>query len=346
MNAKMKAKLSDGFDCHVFACFDVHTLVIESEVLRQNPLGDSHLRRHPVLVPRGAAPASGWPVVFVLSGFTGSGHHAFNFKTFESNTPEVLDRCAAKGEAPLAVYVFVDAMTSWGGSQFLNSQGMGRYEDHIADEIRRAVSEQFQVTESAERWCVTGGSSGGYGALHLASRYPRWFGVAAAIAPDSFFEASLLPEIYQALPLIEKLGGVVGVRRELEAGKLTKRKDSHVLLNVIAMGLCYAGDGRGDFDLPVERVSGKILSPVWEKWLRHDPVVFLRDRAAAVRELKNIYLDVGTRDQFHLQFGTRQIRQVLSEIGLVPQYSEFDGTHWDIAERRPYVWKWLKTLWG
>jgi hypothetical protein len=38
-------------------------------------------------------------------------------------------------ESPPALIVFVDASTSWGGSQFLNSSSTGRYLDYLCDEV-------------------------------------------------------------------------------------------------------------------------------------------------------------------------------------------------------------------
>jgi enterochelin esterase-like enzyme len=324
----------------------VQTLATVSEVLKDNPLGDPYERFHPVLRPVGPEPAYGWPVVLILSGFTGNGPNSFNQKTFESNFPATLDAAVTKGEAPKALYVFCDAMTAWGGSQFLNSDGMGRYEDFVADELVTAIKTQLPAASAAEKWCVTGGSSGGYGALHLASQRPDVFGYAAAIAPDSFFEASLLHEIWTAMPTIQKAGGLRGVQEELANGRLRKRKEAHVVLNVVAMGLCYASDGRGDIEFPIDPRSGRLLPEIWKKWKRHDPVEFLVARAENVSKIKAIYLDVGTRDQFQLQYGTRQIFEVLKSQGANVSYREFEGNHFDIGDRRPEMWKWLLKAWS
>ena len=339
------AQVLSGLEAFEIANFSVHTLVVKSHALEGNPLGDSTTRRNPVLVPRKTAPAGGWPLVLVLSGFTGNGPNAFNVKTFEENLPQTLDKCRAKGEAPDAVYVLCDAMTSWGGSQFINSEGMGLYEDFVL-EVVDAAAGAFPVSREKSRNCVTGGSSGGYGALHLGSAHPDRFGLVAAIAPDSFFEASLWPEILGAWPAIEKMGGVAAAKAELEAGKLMRRKDAHHILNVIAMGLCYAPDGKGSVRLPIDRETGLLENATWASWRKHDPVVFLKERAENVRKLEGIFLDVGTRDQFHLQYGTRQIKKVLDGIGARASLTEFDGTHFDIGERRPEVWKWLKERWA
>jgi enterochelin esterase-like enzyme len=338
--------LRSGLEIHAFRHFRLQTLVIESQALKNNPLGDSHVRANPILVPVSEPPREGWPVVFVLAGFTGNGPNYLNLKTFEENMPQVLDKCRERGEAPDALYVLCEAMTVWGGSQFLNSEGTGRYEDYIAQEVTEAVRKSFHVEADASRWCVAGGSSGGYGALHLASRHAETFGLAAAVAPDSFFEASLLPEIWTAIPSIEKLGGVAGVRSELESGRLMKRRESHAMLNAIAMGLCYAPDGRNDVDFPVDSKTGVVKPERWQRWKAHDPIEFLKMRHDEIKKLSRVFLDVGTRDQYHLQYGTRQIRAVLEAAGTAVDYSEFEGNHFDIGERRPEIWKWLRAQWS
>lgn len=340
-----ESRLHEGFQIQRFRHFKVATLAVESSALKGNPLGDAFHRSHPVLIPLGQAPQGGFPVVFVLAGFTGNGPNYFNLKTFEQNMPSVVDEARARGEAPDAVYVFVDAMTSWGGSQFLNSEGTGRYEDHVALEIPLALRAQVPlVTGDHARWCVMGGSSGGYGALHLASAHPGVFGMSAAIAPDSFFEASLLPEIWTALPTLQKLGGVRGVKAEMAQGRFLKRKEAHSVLNAIAMGLCYAPKGDG-VEWPISDSTGLLREDVWHKWKTHDPIEFLRAREDQVQKISRVFLDVGTRDQYHLQYGARQIRSVLEDLEVDLAYSEFEGNHFDIGERRPEVLKWLATTW-
>jgi enterochelin esterase family protein len=336
----------DSVSVSEFQYFLAGTIVVQSDVLKGNALGDPTVRKNPVLIPKGSAPVQGWPVVLVLSGLFGNGPHAFNLKVFEPNTPEAIDQCAGRGEAPRAVFAFCDAMTFWGGSQFLDSAGTGRYETFVLRELVPAIRTHLPAAQDSGQWCVTGGSSGGYGALHLASRAPEVFGRVAAIAPDSFFEASLLPAVRTALPVIDGFGGVAGVRSELISGRFMKRKDAHEVLNAIAMGLCYAPDEHGNWRSPVDPETGILIDAEWDRWKAHDPVVFLGDRIDNLRRLEAIYLDVGTRDQYHLQYGTRQIAAVLREYGIHCDLTQFDGTHWDIGERKPEVWKWLANAWG
>jgi enterochelin esterase family protein len=321
---------------HSYENFELKTLVIESQALAKNPLGDSARRTCPVLVPpRG----QDLPVVLMLSGFTGNGPTAFNVKSFEVGGTLKLDEAVSRGEAPRAVYVYIDAMTFWGGSQFINSEGMGRYEDFLMNEVLPAVRANFPV--SKDRWCVMGGSSGGYGALHLVSKFPETFSVAIALAPDSFFDASLIPEIRAMLPVLKRIGGAKGVREELLNGKLMKRKDWHMILNVVAMGLCYAPLKNGEPVWPVDIETGKIIDDVWAEWLKHDPLMFLPERKLT----SAYYLDAGDRDQFHLQYGTRQVRDLLRQRKADVTWVGFEGTHFDLGERRGPAWQWLAGMW-
>lgn len=330
-----------------FQAFTLHTLVIESEVLKQNPLGDPSRRHCPVLVPRGPAPQDGWPVVLMLSGLSSNGPQSFNLKSYEQPTPSVLDAACVRGEAPRACYVFCDATTFWGGSQFIDSEGQGRYGTFIAHELHQAIlsSELFSASKRSQRWCVMGGSSGGYGALQLGSRHPDKFGYVIALAPDSFFEASALPELRTALPILNRMGGLKKLKEDLVSGRLMKRKEWHTLVNIAVMGLSYAPLKNGEPVWPIDLDTGRVIPEVWKEWLRHDPLDFLRSRLTALLSVNAFYLDAGDRDQFQLQYGTRQIRNLLSEAGANVEYAGFEGTHFDLGERRRPAWVWLQSHW-
>lgn len=326
--------------------FDFRTLEIESRCLKNNPLGDPTIRYNPILIPKTVTEPL--PVVFVLSGFTGNGPKSLNIKSYEPNMPQTLDDCMAAGVAPAAIYVLVDAWTYWGGSQFINSQGTGQYEDYIMTELLPAVEQNFLIQKDAKYRCVCGASSGGYGALHLGSQFPDQFGLIGAIAPDSFFEMSLLPEIYRALPLITKIGGLSAIKKEMQTGRLLKRREAHTLLNVIGMMMCYCPSPEEEWEksIPIDFKTGKIIEEIWQIWLEHDPVRFLPARQQAVQKVHRFYLDVGQQDQFFLQYGTRRIKAVLDKLGATVDYTEFDGNHFDIGDRRPQLWQWLKNQWN
>ena len=75
------------------------------------------------------------PSVYVIQGYTGQLDMWFNRQPFEPTMIERLDAMFAAGECPDAIVVFVDCWTSFGGSQYLNSSSLGRYQDYLCDEV-------------------------------------------------------------------------------------------------------------------------------------------------------------------------------------------------------------------
>src|SRR5262249_545055 len=77
------------------------------------------------------------------------------------NFPELVDELFASGDSPPAILVWVDAWTSLGGSQFIDSPGTGRYHTYIVDEIVPGVDEHYLTLPEAAHRGLAGKSSGG-----------------------------------------------------------------------------------------------------------------------------------------------------------------------------------------
>ena len=129
-------------------------LVVESERLAGNPLGDPATR--PLWVYR--APAAGddpLPTVYVIQGYIGQVDRWANRFPFEPTMLERLDELFASGECPPALVVFVDAWTSYGGSQFLNSSSTGPYMDYLCDEVVPFVDGRYPTLPGPEHRGLT-----------------------------------------------------------------------------------------------------------------------------------------------------------------------------------------------
>ncbi len=313
--------------------FNIKTLEIESEALKNNPLGDSTKRLLPVLLPK---ESGAYHCIFYLSGFTGNGQKNFNFKSFEKNFIEEIDEWTESESITPKIYIFVDAWTTWGGSQFINSEGCGNYEDYIVKEIVPKLKENLESLgyETTGR-VVMGGSSGGYGALHLCSKHPEIFEHCLAIAPDCDFEVSLKPEIYQAFASVSDQGGVKEVYDKIAKFEAnTQQRSFHTTVNALAMAACYSRLGEDMMPiLPLEKEGG-FDEELWAHWLKKDPIYFLKKRIENLKKLKTIFISVGEFDQFLLQYGVRKIRRILKEEGVDFVYEEFRGNHFDIGTRR------------
>jgi hypothetical protein len=103
---------------------DEHEL--ESDALRGNRLGDPHRRPLWVYVPPGAGETP-LPAIYLIQGHTGQLDMWRNRSAFRPNVLELVDALFADEGCPPALVVFVDAWTSYGGSQFLDSPGVGNY---------------------------------------------------------------------------------------------------------------------------------------------------------------------------------------------------------------------------
>lgn len=309
-------------------------LQVESQALAGNPLGDPTLRHNYVLEPlQGEGP---FPVVFHLSGYFSTGYHNFQAKTLNTNFVQDIDVQVALKKAPRCLHIFVEADTYWGGSQFINSAGSGAYADYILRDLVPAVQSEFPVSTKQSQWCVMGGSSGGYGSLSLISEKRSPFGLAFATAPDSFFEASLLPELFKAAPEIAKYKNFSQIKKKLAVKEMQDKKSFFNFINIVAMAHCYAPASslkKDWMDWPIDLYTGRVNQALWKKWLKKDPIHFLKGRSEQLAG-KEIFLDVGTYDNFSLQLGTRQIAELLKSQGVRQHFNEFPGGHFGLRARR------------
>jgi dienelactone hydrolase len=63
--------------------------------------------------------------------------------------------------------------------------------------------------------------------------------------------------------------------------------------------------------------------------------------AAALRGLKAVWIDAGTRDEYFLDLGAQAFRQALADIGVDSRFELFDATHGAIEYRYPLAVRYL-----
>src|SRR5256885_7273038 len=114
-----------------------------------------------------------------------------NRSAFRPNVLELVDILFADEGCPPAIVVFVDAWTSYGGSQFLDSPGVGNYHTYLCDEIVPFVDSEYRTLASAAHRGIAGKSSGGYGAMVTPMLPPHLVG-----GPPAPARAALLPLFY------------------------------------------------------------------------------------------------------------------------------------------------------
>jgi S-formylglutathione hydrolase FrmB len=308
--------------------------LLESEALRGNPLGDPATRPLWVYVPPGADDTP-LPALYLIQGHTGQIDMWRNRSAFRPNVLELVDRLFADGGCPPAYVVFVDAWTSYGGSQFIDSAGVGRYHTYLCDEIVPFVDVRYPTSARA----ITGKSSGGYGAMVTPMLRPDLFSGLATHAGDALFELCYLPEFPQAVRALRDAydGSFERFWEDFRTRPAFTKGTDFPLLNTYAMTECYSPG-----ELPFDTATGELKPAVWAKWLAWDPVRMAKAHADALRGLRAIYIDCGKRDQYYLDLGAEGFRRALERIGVTDVFFElFDGTHSSIEYRYPIALRYL-----
>jgi len=315
------------------------TLVVEtftSHVLADNPLGDPAIRKLPVILPPDyETSGKRYPVIYGLTGFTGSGPMMLNFTAWQPNLQERIDYLMADERLPPAIFVLPDCFTRYGGSQYINSTAIGRYEDYVIDEIVPFVDSNYRTIAAPEGRGVFGKSSGGYGAIVLGMRHPDVFGAVACHSGDMYFEMCYKPDFPKFINAVLKAGGLENWWSEFEK-KVKKEREDVEAVNILAMAAAYSPDPDRKplpIDFPFDMYTGELRLDVWQRWLDHDPVYLAWRYADNLKKLRLLYLDCGTRDEFHLHFGARILVERLKSLNVPHEYEEFDDGHMNIPYR-------------
>lgn len=318
-----------------------HHARIESRALRDNPLGDSATRDLYLYLPPSydADTARRFPVVHLLTGFTGRGRMLLNDSAFTPDIARRMDSLIASGRVCEMVIAMPDCFTRLGGSQYINSQAVGAYEDHFISELVPFVDANFRTIPNRVARAVVGKSSGGYGALVHAMRHPDTFAIAASHSGDCLFEYSYLPDFPKTFrALMSK--GEGSVERFLERfwAEEKKGKDDVPALNIIAMSACYSPDRSTPlgYKLPFNLQTGELDAEIWARWLEHDPVRMIERHESyrdAMRSMRLLYLDAGTRDEFALDLGARAFAARLTAHDIPFVHEEYDDGHFNISYR-------------
>jgi len=319
----------------------VDRLVVESDLLAGNPLGDPARRPLYVYRPPGVEPdhPRRLPAVYVIMGYTGQLDMWLNRTPFEPTMIERLDAMFVAGDCPDAIIVFVDCWTSYGGSQFLNSSSLGRYQDHLCDEVPPFVDARYPTLADRDHRGLTGKSSGGYGAMVVPMVRPDVFGALASHAGDALFEACYLVEFPDvARTLRDEFDGSY----ELFFERLAKA--DHLEWETLGKPLeaygyaaAYSPDpaNPGKALLPFDVATGRLIDDVWAQWLENDPVRMAPAHTYALRSMRRIYLDAGRSDEYYLDLGAQAFAAELEALGADHSLELFDGKHGGLTYRYP-----------
>lgn len=319
-------------------------LRLRSERLVANPLTDPCERDHPVYLPPDYSSGEHrYPVLYCLAAYTNAGPGQVAWRNHGETLPQRLDRLILSGAMPPVIVVFPDCYTSLGGNQYVNSPALGAYADFLLEELIPAVDARYRTIPKAAARAVFGKSSGGFGALHLVMAHPGHFAAAASHAGDCGFDRVYLRDFPVCCDVLARFGGdLIEFVRAFWRKQRPGHADFHALMTLCLAASYSPQPGLPlNLALPFDLRTCRLDESIWSRWLDFDPVHRVDPAATALSELAGLWIDAGSRDQYFIQYGTRELHARLTDCGIDHRYEEFDGTHSGIDWRYDHSLPWL-----
>jgi S-formylglutathione hydrolase FrmB len=89
--------------------------------------------------------------------------------------------------------------------------------------------------------------------------------------------------------------------------------------------------------------TGELIELRWKRWLAHDPIHLVKRFNGNLKQLRGIWIECGTSDQYFIHYGTRILSKRLNDCGVKHVYEEFDDNHSDLDYRLdkslPYLFR-------
>ena len=292
----------------------IHHLELKSQLLKGNPLKNPHHRQVVAFTPPGYQ-GEPLPLLLYLPGF---GSHPQKQLQKDFPVHRVIELLTYREEIPAVIFAYVDGYTRLGGSQYVDSSLNGPFASHILDEVVPFLENHFGA---AGPHSIAGHSSGGFGAIHLASLRPNLFRGVASLAGDLHFELthkSLLSDLVN----------------DLEKGKIQpslaanlKQETTHY---VLGMAAAYSPDPlqrKWKMHFPIDPKTSSIDESTWKQWMRFDPCSWPRSRFKKLMGLKRRILSCGSRDNFSLHLGMQHFHALAEERGVPFLKHLHEGNH-------------------
>ena len=317
----------------------VELVSLPAPSLEGNPLGDPSVRETPVYLPPQYEAETGrrFPVIYNLHGFMGSSLSHLNWQPYQPRSHERLEAAIASGEVPPCLYVLVDGWTKLGGSQYVNSSAVGNHFDYVVRDVVGHIDRNFRTVPRRDARAVMGKSSGGYGALVMAAHASDVFGIVASHSGDAGFLHVYAHDFPKTAGALREAGGLrLWLEAYWERGRTKKtRPEDGPVINTIAMAAAYSPDPTRELGvaLPFDIETCELDAAVWRRWEERDPVEFAPRHADALRSLRLLYFDCGTKDQFNIHWGSRLLSKRLTAAGVPHLYEEFEDDHSNVQYR-------------
>ncbi|MEP0520732.1 MAG: alpha/beta hydrolase-fold protein [Hyphomicrobiales bacterium] len=331
------ASLLIVFSGHQMANADTHRedRIVQANVpapsLEGNLLSTPNVQSAAVYLPPSyyTQPERRFPVIYLLHGiFDDYGVWLENF-----DLPAMLDRMTLNGELPELIVVMPNGGNQYGGGYYRNSPVSGNWADYIADDLIKYTDQKWRTLRSPESRAVVGHSMGGYGAINLAMSRPGIFSVVWALSPCCLAPIEDLSLGNDAWKRASQIKGPHDIQKLI---------DNNDFYPIAFLGIVTAfspdtsaGPIYGNF--PFEIVKGEIVlqDETFDAYVDEFPIRQVRDRRAALRNLRGLGMGVGLDDQFlHIPAGTMAFSQILGEERVPHILDVYSGDHREFVPDR------------
>jgi CubicO group peptidase (beta-lactamase class C family)/enterochelin esterase-like enzyme len=302
----------------------VERVKVHGTALEGNLEGDPADRDVSIYLPPSyrTAPNRGYPVVYLLHGYTDNDDRWFGRVQHFINVPEVVDKSIAAG-AHETIVVMPNAYTRYQGSMYSSSATTGDWEAFIAKDLVSYVDAHYRTLADVKSRGLAGHSMGGYGTMRIGMKHPDVFSSIYALSP-----CCMIPNIGQAAGrgAPSRAEAITTIEEFEKADFGTKAQ--------FASAAAWSPNVKNPpffFDLPTK--GGEPQRLVAAKWAANSPLAMLDQYVTNLKRLRGIAADAGDMDN-PIAGTVRTLHEMLDAYGIPHLFEIYQGNHVNrIAER-------------
>ncbi len=297
-----------------------------------------------------------FPVLYLLPGFDGEPTFYFRFGNenyyLASAIAAVADELIASGEIKPLFIVMPDASIFYGGSFFNNSDLAGKWENIATYELiyyADNVSKLRTLIDKESR-AISGHSSGGYGAIRAAMKYPELYNSVSAIDAPLAFEHGNMDQLFDAY-LLES--GITTPEQYLETDTTGFRVNNQIYKMLIySMAASYSPGpyddttkfGKLHIRLPFD-YQGNYVDAVWQQWLDNDLYSWLDDPTYRANLAGNhIYFEHSDHDIYMFNEQTNAFVEKLRDLNIAHEVAAFTKYPGSDARSRTFLYDRIREI--
>ena len=198
------------------------------------------------------------------------------------------------------------------------------------------LEDEFRVRRGRDHRAIFGKSSGGYGAIVHGMRRADVWAALACHSGDMAFDLCYRVDFPATVRALAEKGGIQGYLDWFASQPKTDDGMMHTMM-ILAMAASYDPDPAAPkgIRMPVDLETCSLDEERWARWLAWDPIEMIEvpECQENLRSLRGLYIECGTKDQYHLVFGARSLSRRLTDLEIPHRFEEFDDNHSNVDYR-------------